>query len=168
MSSIATRPLTLLNVDFDDLYARHLCRHSQLGINIVHLLALVGVWLGVYALVLELTHLVWLNLVLAIGYIMLVAVNAPPRIIVATGLFMALFVTLVAWVPHLPLWVYPLIIIVCYQIQSFSHKVFTKATDMTEFNERYPKGRVLFVVLLVYEVPMLLQYLCFDWKRWSR
>ena len=30
---------------------------------------------------------------------------------------------------------------------------------MTEFNKKYAKGRVLFVVLLFYEVPIVLNYL---------
>jgi hypothetical protein len=33
---------------------------------------------------------------------------------------------------------------------------------MTEFNRKYKKGFVLFVLLSVYELPILLNYLCFD------
>src|SRR5262249_54149427 len=32
MSTVTARPLSLARVDFADLYARHLCRHSQFGI----------------------------------------------------------------------------------------------------------------------------------------
>ena len=49
MSTQTTQPLSLLHVDFDDLYARHLGRHSQFGINVGHLVALYGLWFGVYA-----------------------------------------------------------------------------------------------------------------------
>ena len=42
MSTETTQPLSLLHVDFDDLYARHLGRHSQFGINVGHLAALTG------------------------------------------------------------------------------------------------------------------------------
>ena len=51
--------------------------------------------------------------------------------------------------------------------QAWSHKVWAVERDMTEFNKRYPKGPVLFVVLLVYEVPLLLNYLAFDRKNWA-
>ena len=39
----------MASVDFAELYARHLCRHSQFGINVIHLAALFGVWFGVFA-----------------------------------------------------------------------------------------------------------------------
>ena len=40
-------------------------------------------------------------------------------------------------------------------------RVYTAATDMTEFNKKYTKGSVLFVVLLIYEVPIVLNFLFF-------
>ena len=49
MRTQTTRPLSLLHVDFDELYARHLGRHSQFGINVAHLIALYGIWFGIYA-----------------------------------------------------------------------------------------------------------------------
>jgi hypothetical protein len=39
---------------------------------------------------------------------------------------------------------------------------------MSEFNKRFPPGRVLSIILLIYEVPICLNYLLFkrnDWKR---
>ncbi len=39
---------------------------------------------------------------------------------------------------------------------------------MTEFNRKYTKGYVLFVVLLIFEVPLVLNYLIFDRKNWTR
>jgi hypothetical protein len=36
---------------------------------------------------------------------------------------------------------------------------------MTEFNQKYPKGPTLFVVLMFYEVPTLLNYLVFEGKK---
>ena len=51
MSTETTRPLSLRHVDFDELYARHLGRHSQFGINVAHVLALYGLWFGIYAAV---------------------------------------------------------------------------------------------------------------------
>src|SRR6516225_3197850 len=51
MSAGTTQPLSLLHVDFDALYTRHLGRHSQWGINITHLLLLYALWFCVYAAV---------------------------------------------------------------------------------------------------------------------
>jgi hypothetical protein len=158
--------MSLLRVDFADLYARHLCRHSQFGINVVHLAALFGVWFGVYGIVYALIHVAWLPVVLAAVYLAMVALNAPVRVCVATALFLAGFVVAVLWVPELPIWVYLVMVPVFYELQSLSHKVWTVAADMTEFNKRYPKGSVLFVVLLINEVPLVLNYLLFDRKNW--
>lgn len=170
MSTASPKPMTLWSVDFADLYARHLCRHSQFGINVIHLIALFGVWFGVYAAIHRLTGAWWLLVALAAGYLCLVALNAPPRVILATTGFLAIFLAAVLAVPtELPIWVlgvYLVMIPVCYQLQNLSHKIYTRATDMTEFNARYPKGRVLFVVLLINEVPILLQYLLFDRRNW--
>lgn len=159
MSVATPQQLSLFRVDFADLYARHLCRHSQFGINVVHLVALFGVWFGVYGLLFALTGAEWLPVALATSYLVLVAFNAPARIILATTLFLATFVAAVLWLPALPLWAYAVLVPVCYKLQAWSHRMFTAEADMTEFNKRYPKGTVLFVVLLVYEVPLLLNYL---------
>ena len=40
-------------VNFQELYARHLCRHSQYGINVIHVAAVFGIYLalaGIYSL----------------------------------------------------------------------------------------------------------------------
>lgn len=168
MSTLTSRPLSLLRTDFMDLYARHLCRHSQFGINVAHLAALFGVWFGVYGFLYTLTGVPWLPIAMASAYLVLVACNAPVRIIAATAMFLAGFVAAVLFLPPLPRWVYLVMIPVCYEIQSLSHRVWTRAADMTEFNKRYPKGRTLFFVLLICEVPILLNYLVFgrnDWRR---
>lgn len=47
---------------------------------------------------------------------------------------------------------------VAYKLQAWSHRVYTLETDMTEFNQKYRKGSVLFVVLLLYEVPIIMNY----------
>jgi hypothetical protein len=164
MSTLASPPLSLLHVDFPDLYGRHLCRHSQFGINVVHLIALFGVWFGIYAPLYWLTGVWWLPVALATAYLVMVATNAPARICLATAVFLAVFVAAVLWTPQLPYWAYLVMVPVFYEVQALSHKVWTKADDMTEFNKRYPKGSTLFVILLIYEVPMLLHYLFFDRK----
>ena len=167
MSTATSRPLTLFRVDFRDLYERHLSRHSQFGINVAHLAALFGVWYGVYAFLFWLTRAEWVPVALAAAYLALVALNAPLRVVVATALFLAALVAAVLYLPALPWWADLLLVPVFYKLQAWSHKVFTVERDMTEFNKRYPKGPVLFVVLLVYEVPLLLNYLVFDRKSWA-
>ncbi len=158
MSTLTAPPMSLWRVDFAELFARHLCRHSQFGINVVHLAALFGVWFAVYATAYWLSGVWWLPVGLAVAYLALVAVNAPARIIAATALFLAVFLAAVFLLPELPIWIYLPMIPICYEAQALSHKVFTVATDMTQFNKKYPKGFVLFVVLLINEVPLLLQY----------
>jgi hypothetical protein len=167
MSTLTSRPLSLLHVDFADLYARHLCRHSQFGINVVHLIALFGVWLGVYGAIYRLVPVPWLPIGMAASYLVLVAINAPVRVCLPTAAFLALFVATVLYMPEqIPWWAYLPLVPVFYKIQAWSHKVWTMAADMTEFNKRYPKGTVLFFVLLIYEVPMLLNFFVFGRKDW--
>jgi hypothetical protein len=167
VSTVTVRPMSMLRVDFAELYARHLHRHSQFGINVVHLAALFGTWFGVYGTAYALTHLEWLPALLAAVYWMLVALNAPARVSLASAVFLALFVAAVLWVPELPIWLYLAMIPLFYKIQSWSHKVWTAEKDMTEIDRKYPKGFVLFVVLLINEVPMVLNYLLFDRKSWA-
>src|SRR5262245_8119192 len=116
MSTLASEPMTLFRVDFPGLYGRHLCRHSQFGINVVHLAALFGVWFGVYGIVYALARVEWLPVALAVGYLALVAVNAPPRVCVATAGFLALFLAALFWLPECPLWVYLVMIPVCSEL----------------------------------------------------
>jgi hypothetical protein len=177
MSQIAAQPLSLRHVDFDGLYTRHLGRHSQFGINVAHLLALYGVWFGVYATITQTLRFAgvpgwWAAaVVLALCYLATAAVNSPPRVILATAAFLAVFVATVLALPPLPGWSVPLLVLlipVCYKLQSWSHKVWTAAADMSDFNRRFPPGRDLNLVLLFYEVPICLNYLLFrrgDWRR---
>ena len=167
MSMTSSQPVMLFRFDFSELYLRHLCRHSQYGNNVAHLVALFGMWYGVYALVFWLTGAPWLPAALALAYLALVAFNAPARVLVATAIFMGLFLAAVIWLPALPIWAYIVIIPVFYEIQQLSHKVFTVEKDMTAFEERYPKGPVLFVILLIFEVPLVLNYLVFGRKDWA-
>jgi hypothetical protein len=167
MSTIAPSQAGLLHVDFTELYARHLCRHSQFGINVVHLAALFATWYAVYAALYWLTGAAWLPVLLAAAYLAVVALNAPARVCVATGLFLALFLGAVFWLPELPIWVYVVMVPLAYKAQAWSHKVFTAEADMSEFDKKYPKGPALFVLLLIYEIPLVLNYLVFDRKHWT-
>jgi hypothetical protein len=172
MSMVSSRPMSLHSIEFQELYARHLCRHSQFGINVAHLLALFGTWFGVYGFVHWLLRsewapvglATWVPIGMAAAYLAAVAINVPVRVTVATALFLAVFLAAVFWLPELPLWAYLLMIPVFYKLQAWSHKWFNVEQDMTEFNKKYEKGLVLFIVLLFYEVPLVLNYLIFDRK----
>jgi hypothetical protein len=176
MSTQTTQPLSLLHVDFDDLYARHLGRHSQFGINVNHLAALYGLWFGIYAAIYQGVFLLglpagWLIIVaLAVTYLALVAINAPYHVSLATAAFLAVFVASVLALPRLPSWSIPVFLImipVSYKFQAWGHKIWTVAADMSEFNKRFPPGRTLNLILLIDEVPICLNYLMFrrqDWR----
>jgi hypothetical protein len=175
MSTETTQPLSLLHVDFDDLYARHLGRHSQFGINVAHLAALYGMWYGVYGAIYQAVLVLgvptgWILIVaLAVAYLAAVAVNARFRVSLATAAFLTFFVASVVALPKLPSWsilAFLFMVPVFYKIQAWSHKIWTVGADMTEFNRRFPPGRTLNSILLVYEVPICLNYLVFCRKDW--
>jgi len=167
--------VSLLHFDFAELYARHLGRHSQFGINVAHLAALYGMWFGAYAVIYQAALLLgvpgaWLIVVaLAVSYLALVAVNAPYHVCIATAAFLTLFVASVLALPRLPGWsivAFLAMVPVFYKLQAWSHKIWTTAADMTEFNRRFPPGRTLASILIVYEVPTCLYYLVFRRKDW--
>jgi hypothetical protein len=174
MSLSTTRPMSLIRFDFNDLYARHLGRHSQFGINVAHLAALYGLWFGVYATIAQAAFRLgvppsWPLTSLAVIYLGLVATNAPLRVSLATAAFLAVFVVSVLALPRLPGWsmlAFLLMIPAFYKIQAWSHRIWTVAADMTEFNRRFPPGRTLRLILLIYEIPICLNYLIFERKDW--
>ena|SRR6516162_898549 len=176
MSPLTSQPMSLLHVDFRELYARHLCRHSQFGINVAHLAALWATWWAAYAAlywlaVAWLNQAEWLPPLLAALYLGVLVPNIPVRVLIVTALFLVLFVLTVLWIPLLPVslfWLYLLLIPFCYKLQSWSHSIWTVERDMTEFNKKYTKGPVLFVVLLFYEIPLVLNYLVLQPKDWKR
>jgi hypothetical protein len=170
-SELTARPMNLLSVEFPELYARHLCRHSQFGINVVHLAAVFGTWLSLYGIALWLFAWLgeaqWVLAALAAVYVAMIAFNVPFRVLLATGLFVGLLLGVSFTLPDVPVWVYVLLIPVWYKVQAWSHKVWNVERDMTEFSVKYRKGALLFVVLTVYEAPILLNYLFFDPRSWA-
>jgi hypothetical protein len=158
--------MNLLKVNFSELYDRHLCRHSQFGINVIHILAVLGIYFCLYAIVYRLTGLTWPLLAAAGVHLAILVLNLPLRVLAGTVAFLAIVVALVVSLPTLPAWAYALAIYPFYKIQAWSHKVYNVERDMTEFNKKYRKGFALFVLLSVYEVPILLNYLVFDKNNW--
>ena len=41
--------MNILRINFDELYRRHLCRHSEFGINVLHIVSVWGVYLSLLA-----------------------------------------------------------------------------------------------------------------------
>jgi hypothetical protein len=153
--------MRLLIVEFNELCARHLCRHSQFGINLIHLIALFATWYASYGLLYWLCGVEWALAVPALLYLAILAPSLPLGVLATTALFVALVVATVLLLPQPPFWIYLIIIPLAYKIQNWSHKFYTIETDMTEFNQKYHKGTVLFVVLLFYEVPIIMNYFFF-------
>jgi hypothetical protein len=158
--------MNVWGTDFGELYRRHLCRHSQFGINLIHVLSVVGVYLGLFALLYALVQSEWVLLAVAVPYLLILAFNLPFRVFVVNVLVMGLIVLGASSLPELSFWWYILGIVLSYKIQVWSHRIYTKETDMTEFNKKYRKGFALFVLLSVYELPILLNYLCFGRRNW--
>ena len=158
--------MNVLSANFQELYQRHLCRHSQLGINIAHLACVVGTYLALYGLLYGLVATPWVLLGIVILYLGIIAPNVPFRVLLVNIVFLALFFTAFFALPPLPWWAYLLAIPVFYKLQAWSHKIYRKERDMTDFNKKYPKGFALFILLSIYELPLLLNYLIFGKKDW--
>ena len=175
MSTLTSRPMSLLGVEFDELYARHLCRHSQFGINVAHLAALFGTWFGVYGAVYWLFRTEWLPVAHGSGLPGRArAQRADPRTMAASrhSFSVALMVAASARCRCCRVWAYladdP------WSATSFSRlePQVVKANvehDMTEFNpEVHERIRpVRRTGLLFYEVPIVLNFLLFGQKRWG-
>jgi hypothetical protein len=159
--------MNLLRVNFPELYERHLCRHSQYGINVAHIATVIGTYLAICGIVYGLVDSPAAVLCLAIPYLAILALNTPLRVLAALVVFLALLFTLFFALPKPPIWLCLIAIVALYKLQAWSHKIYTLEKDMTEFNKKYPKGVTLFFLLSLYELPLLLNYLCFDRKSWA-
>lgn len=151
-----------LKADFTELFRRHLCRHSQFGINVIHLLAV----LVTYWALLELVELIapspWISLAILIAYLAVLAANTPLRVTVAVGGATLVLQMASSFTPAAPWWLYVIIIVVCHRIQVWSHRFYNLHFDMTAFAAKYQKGAALFFLLALYEMPLLLNYLLFN------
>lgn len=175
MSQAMPQRLSLMRFDFIALYTRHMGRHSQVGINIAHLIALYGIWFGIYGLIAQVALLLglpsaWPVIVpLALAYVAVISMNSPIAVTAATAAFVAILVASVLALPALsPVWLLGFLALlpISYKVQAYSHKVWTIAADMSEHNKRFPPGRDLNIILLFYEVPICLRHICFCPKDW--
>ena len=81
--------------------------------------------------------------------------------VTAKFVYIALFFLL----PSIPLWVSFVVLVLSHEIQQLSHKIYTIEYDMTAYKAKYRKGVLLFVLLSLYELPILLNYLVFEGSR---
>lgn len=164
--------MNILSINFQQLYRRHLCRHGHFGINILHLIAVAGIYIPIFALFDKLLQLfdvanrLPVLLVLTAPWFATVAANVPWRVSMLTAAFVAVLPAIFAALPPLPFWVWILLILAMHRFQQFSHRLYHMDGDMSEFESTYPKGLRRFVLLLVYELPILLNYLVFGRADW--
>ena len=159
--------------DFDELYRRHLCRHSQFGLNVAHLIAVGGAYLALFGIALAIPGGKWLVGGVLCLYGTTLAFNLPFQLWLVNAFFvgalLALFFGVPAAIgmPQLSVWVHVILLLFWHRCQVWQHRYYRDSTDMNEFVIKYPKGPALFVLLAVYELPILLQYLVFQ-RRPSR
>ncbi len=154
------------HIDFHELYRRHLCRHSQFGINVLHLIGVAGIYIALYAVAFALPGSVWIIGIALTAYFGLLAFNIPLRLLLANVCFIALLLALYLSLPQVSVWVYLVTIFVWHRFQIWNHKIYDKHHDMGEFEGKYRKGPQLFALLSIYELPILLNYLVFDRRSW--
>ena len=168
--------MNILRINFLELYQRHLCRHAQFGINLWHALSVYGVYFSIYSLVAILirtlrpnstpTELALLLLMLSLPYLAILVRNIPISVMMLTLASTTLLVAGAVLTPQIPFWLHLILIPVWHRVQLISHKRYTLHRDMSAFEEKYKKGRTLFFLLAVYELPILLQYLARGRKDW--
>lgn len=145
-----------LCANFDELYRRHMCRHSQFGINVLHFISLIGTYWALYGCAYSLLGTIWPLVAVATAYLAILAFNVPVRVLALALLALGGFFAVLLTAPVLPFYVYLLTLYPFYKLQSVSHRYYSRAYDMTEFNRKYPKGFGLFVLLSTYELPIQL------------
>ncbi|HEV3344189.1 MAG TPA: hypothetical protein VG125_27685 [Pirellulales bacterium] len=161
--------MNLLKVNFDELYRRHLCRHSQFGINVLHLIAVVGIYFSLFGIAFALPAAPWIVGGVLTVYCLLLVANLPFRVWIATVLSIGVLLSVSAFLalPRIYVWIYIVMIIGWHRFQVWNHRVYDRSHPMDAFTDKYRKGAILFVLLAVYELPILLNYLVFDRGNWQ-
>jgi len=154
--------MNLLRIDFDELYRRHLRRHSQFGINVLHLISVAGIYLSLFAIGCALPGGSWIIGGTLTVYFLLLAFNLQLALLLADALFVASIGALYWALPPINVWVYVVLIPVWHRFQVWNHKIYNHEHDMSEFTGKYQKSLSLFLLLALYEAPILLRYLICD------
>lgn len=159
--------MNLWRIDFGELYRRHLCRHSEFGINVLHLVAVAGIYLSLFGIAFALPGASWIIAAALTVYALLLARNIPVPLLLLNIASIALLLLASRMLPPISVWIYAVLIIVWHRFQVWHHRIYQKHTDMGEFDARYRKGVALKLLLAIYELPILLNYLVFDRKSWT-
>jgi len=170
--------MNILRVDFQELYQRHLCRHGQFGINLWHVIAVYGVYFSIYSLVTLLIRMLLptstpteqglLLFLLSLPYLVILVRNIPASVMWLTLVSAAVLIISAVLLPSTPFWLHLILIPAWHRVQLISHRRYTLHRDMSHFDAKYRKGRTLFLLLAVYELPILLHYLVFGRRDWVR
>ena len=159
-----------LSANFPELYRRHLHRHSELGVNLNHVVSVLGVYLCLFGLLdagLELAGVPdgrrWALLLPLVPYFAVMAKTLPAKTLLALAVVLAALWALYAWgvAPLVPLawsWIYLPLLPLFHQLQQVGHRFYKREYDMAEFAAKYPKGGPLFRLLALYELPILVHY----------
>lgn len=156
-----------LQVDFGELYRRHLCRHSQFGINVLHLAAVAAIYLALLGITSALPAAPWIITSLLAIYFLTLSCNIPPRLLAVNLLTIAALVLVFLALPRFSMWVYLASIVIAHRFQVWNHRIYDRSADMSAFAEKYRKGPQLAFLLALYELPILLNYLVFDRRSWT-
>lgn len=176
--------MNILSVNFEELYQRHLCRHSQFGLNVGHLGSVISVYFGLCGVVWEIVgrfigypHPEYVILALVTPYLLVLLCNVPVKVWLTSLLMVAGIVTAAYFVcprislpgtfGNLTIVLYIILILGAHRYQNWAHQFYHKEMDMTEFNKKYKKGLVLFFLLAVYELPILMNYLVWNKRDWT-
>lgn len=157
--------MKIKDICFGELYLRHLCRHSEFGLNVLHIAAVAGVYYSLAGLIRNLAssifqHSGWLAVAipLFIPYAAVLLRFVPTMTAIFSLLIVVAIVFLQMLSPPIPIWVHAGLILFWHRTQLWSHRLYTRAYDMSMFSAKYPKGPVLFMVLAVFELPLLVHY----------
>ena len=164
--------MNLFRINFEELYQRHLCRHGHFGINILHLIVVLAIYVALFGIAGSVVKRIAperelpILLGLTLPWFFTVLCNVPLRVSAATAVTVLLLLATYAALPMIPVWIWPIVIFAMHHFQQYSHKIYPMRRDMSRFAEKYRKGPLLFVLLLVYELPILLNYLLFGKVDW--
>jgi hypothetical protein len=159
--------MNLIKVNFEELYQRHLCRHSQFGINVLHLIAVAGIYFSLFEIALSSPGAEWFVSGVLSAYFVLLLASIPLRVWFVTLLAIGLLLATALALPRLSVWIYLVMILAWHRFQVWNHRVYDHSHPMEAFAQKYRKGLRLFVLLAVYELPILLNYLVFDRRNWE-
>ncbi|MBL8819844.1 MAG: hypothetical protein JNL58_27715 [Planctomyces sp.] len=157
--------MKISQIQFSELYRRHLCRHSEFGLNVLHLIAVLGVYFSIAGTISAIAMILFPGVppltavaIALIPYTILILVYVP---IGTAGLNLAA-IGLVAGLEQtctwLPAWGHILFILFWHRVQLWSHHYYTESFDMSPFGDKYQKGPKLFLVLAGFELPLLIHY----------